>query len=156
MAVMLFENAQHVGDLLAAIWAEPAPADHDPLANVGRGEPDLEPVAHAGHLLRGAAQVLSLTSMHGAVITYVTGGPPPSVTCLLRPAGRVGGSSLLVMIAISLGFAGLWVYGALRGRLLGAGVAMEELRRSVPGFTLGGAVYMAGTLAQFSFLSRQP
>jgi uncharacterized membrane protein len=58
----------------------------------------------------------------------------------------------LVMIAISLGFAGLWVYVALRGQLLGAGVAMEELRRSVPGFTLGGAVYAAGTLVA-AFLS---
>jgi hypothetical protein len=26
---------QHVGDLLAIIWAGPAPADHDPLADVG-------------------------------------------------------------------------------------------------------------------------
>lgn len=47
MAVMLLENAQHVGDLLAIIWAGPAPADNDPLADVGRGEPDLKTVAHA-------------------------------------------------------------------------------------------------------------
>jgi hypothetical protein len=52
---MLLENAHDVGDLLAIIWAGPAPADNDPLTDVGRGEPDLEPVAHAGHLFRGAA-----------------------------------------------------------------------------------------------------
>src|SRR5216684_2020001 len=55
MAVMLLENAHDVGDLLAIIWAGPAPADNDPLTDVGRGEPDLEPVAHAGHLFRCAA-----------------------------------------------------------------------------------------------------
>ncbi len=53
--VSLLQNAQHVGDLLATIWAGPAPADNDPLADVGHGEPDHEPVAHAGHLLQGAA-----------------------------------------------------------------------------------------------------
>jgi hypothetical protein len=55
MAVMLLENAHDVSDLLAIIWAGPAPADNDPLTDIGRGEPDLEPVAHAGHLFRGAA-----------------------------------------------------------------------------------------------------
>jgi uncharacterized membrane protein len=52
----------------------------------------------------------------------------------------------LVMIVISCGFAGVWVYVALRGQRLGAAVAAEELRRSVPGFTFGLAVYGAGTL----------
>lgn len=52
---MLFENAQDVGDLLAVIWTGPAPANNDPLTDIGRSEPDLEPVAQAGHLFRGAA-----------------------------------------------------------------------------------------------------
>ncbi len=52
---MLLENAQDVGDLLAIIWAGPTPADNNPLADIGRCEPDLEPVAHAGHLFLGAA-----------------------------------------------------------------------------------------------------
>ena len=51
---MLFEDAKDVGDLLAVIWAGPAPADNDPLTDVGPGEPDREPVAHAGHLFRGS------------------------------------------------------------------------------------------------------
>jgi hypothetical protein len=33
----------------------PTPADHDPLTDIGRCEPDLEPVAQAGHPFRGAA-----------------------------------------------------------------------------------------------------
>src|SRR5258708_2792828 len=52
--VCFLKNAQDVGHLLAACWAGP-PADHDPLADVGGGEPDLKPVAQAGHLSRGGA-----------------------------------------------------------------------------------------------------
>ena len=52
----------------------------------------------------------------------------------------------LVMIAISAGFAGLWVYVATHARALGAALPPEALRDSIPGFTLGGAVYVAGTL----------
>jgi hypothetical protein len=55
MGVMLLEDAHDVGDLLAVIWAGPAPADHDPLTDIGRCEPDHEPVAQAGHPFRGAA-----------------------------------------------------------------------------------------------------
>lgn len=47
---MLLEDAQDVSHLLAAIGAGLAPADHDPLADVSRCEPDLEPVAHTCHL----------------------------------------------------------------------------------------------------------
>jgi hypothetical protein len=53
--VILLENAQDVGDLVAVTRAGPAPADHDPLADIGGCEADLEPVAHAGHLLPGWA-----------------------------------------------------------------------------------------------------
>jgi uncharacterized membrane protein len=52
----------------------------------------------------------------------------------------------LVMIAISAGFAGLWVYVATHAAALGAAVPSEALRSSIPGFTLGGAAYVAGTL----------
>ena len=52
----------------------------------------------------------------------------------------------LVMIAISLGFTGLWVYVATHAQKLGAAVPPEALRSSIPGFTLGGAAYVAGTL----------
>ena len=52
----------------------------------------------------------------------------------------------LVMIAISAGFAGLWVYVATHAPALGATVPPEALRSSIPGFTLGGAAYVVGTL----------
>ena len=52
----------------------------------------------------------------------------------------------LVMIAISAGFAGLWVYVATHAPALGAALPPQALRDSIPGFTLGGAVYVAGTL----------
>jgi uncharacterized membrane protein len=52
----------------------------------------------------------------------------------------------LVMIAISAGFAALWVYVVTHAPSLGAAVPQGALRQSVPGFTLGGAVYAAGTL----------
>jgi uncharacterized membrane protein len=52
----------------------------------------------------------------------------------------------LVMIAISAGFAAMWVYVVTHASSLGAAMPRGALRRSVPGFVLGGAVYLAGTL----------
>ena len=52
----------------------------------------------------------------------------------------------LVMIAISAGFAALWVYVATHAPALGATVPPDALRSSIPGFTLGGVAYVAGTL----------
>ncbi len=43
----------------------------------------------------------------------------------------------LVMIAISLGFAGLWIYVATHAAALGATVPPDALRKSIPGFTGG-------------------
>jgi hypothetical protein len=39
--VSFLKDAQDIGDRLAAPWCGPAPADHDPLADVGGCEPDL-------------------------------------------------------------------------------------------------------------------
>jgi uncharacterized membrane protein len=52
----------------------------------------------------------------------------------------------LVMIAMSFGFAGLWIYVVSHAGKLGAGPQEHALRRSVPGFTGGLLVYVAGTL----------
>jgi TMEM175 potassium channel family protein len=52
----------------------------------------------------------------------------------------------LVMIAISAGFAAMWVYVVTHAPSLGAAVPQGALRQSIPGFTLGGAVYVAATL----------
>jgi hypothetical protein len=38
---MLLEDAQDVSDLLTAIGAGTAPADHDPLSDISRCEPNL-------------------------------------------------------------------------------------------------------------------
>jgi uncharacterized membrane protein len=52
----------------------------------------------------------------------------------------------LVMIAVSLGFAGLWIYVVTHAQQLGGQAQPEALRRSIPGFTGGLLVYVAGTL----------
>ena len=52
----------------------------------------------------------------------------------------------LVMIAISAGFAAMWVYVVTHASSLGGAVPQDALRRSALGWTLGGAVYLAGTL----------
>ena len=66
---------------------------------------------------------------------------------LTGPGGTVATVTYgLVMIVISAGFAALWVYVVTHGPSLGAAVPPGALRQSVPGFTLGGAVYAAGTL----------
>ena len=66
---------------------------------------------------------------------------------LTDPDGKVATVTYgLVMIAISVGFAALWVYVVTHAPSLGAVVPQGALGQSVPGFTLGGAVYVAGTL----------
>jgi len=55
----------------------------------------------------------------------------------------------LVMIAISLGFAGLWIYVVTRGPALGATLPPEALRQSIPGFTGGLIAYVLATLIAF-------
>jgi uncharacterized membrane protein len=66
---------------------------------------------------------------------------------LREPGGSVATVTYgLVMIAISAGFAGLWVYVVTYAPALGAALPPEALRSSIPGFTLGGAAYVAGTL----------
>jgi uncharacterized membrane protein len=52
----------------------------------------------------------------------------------------------LVMIAISCGFAGLWIYVATHAVALGAGVPPEALRQSIPGFTGGLVAYVVATV----------
>jgi hypothetical protein len=55
LGVSFLEDAEDVGDHVTAISCRPAPPDHDPLADVGGGEPDLKPVVHVGSLLAGWA-----------------------------------------------------------------------------------------------------
>jgi uncharacterized membrane protein len=90
-------------------------------------------------LLMGVVAIPFPTSLvaehlHGA------GGPTATVTYGL------------VMIAISAAFAGIWVYVVTHASRLGAALPRQTLRQSVPGFTVGGAAYVGGTLvAAFGF-----
>jgi len=52
----------------------------------------------------------------------------------------------LVMIYISLGFAGLWIYVVTHAAQLGGQAHPDTLRGSIPGFTGGLLVYVAGTV----------
>jgi len=66
---------------------------------------------------------------------------------LLEEGGTVATVTYgIVMIAISAGFAGVWVYVVTHARSLGAALPPGALRQSVPGFTLGGVAYAVGTL----------
>jgi uncharacterized membrane protein len=52
----------------------------------------------------------------------------------------------LVMILISIGFAGLWIYTVRHAAKLGGQVEPDMLRRSIPRFTAGLLGYVAGTV----------
>jgi uncharacterized membrane protein len=66
---------------------------------------------------------------------------------LHEPAGAAAAVSYgLVMIFISLGFAGLWIYVVTHAEKLGGQAQPEALHRSIPGFTGGLLVYVAGTI----------
>jgi uncharacterized membrane protein len=66
---------------------------------------------------------------------------------LLQSGGKVAAVTYgLVMIAISGGFSAVWVYVATHAEWLGAPLPRDALRQSIPGFTLGGAAYVAGTV----------
>jgi uncharacterized membrane protein len=66
---------------------------------------------------------------------------------LHKPAGGAAAVSYgLVMILISVGFAGLWIYLVTHAERLGGRAQPEALRRSIPGFTGGLLGYVAGTI----------
>jgi uncharacterized membrane protein len=89
--------------------------------------------------------VLNLLLLMGIVVI-------PFPTALVADnLGRPGATTAavlygLVMIAISVGFASLWIYVATHAPALGAALPPEALRSSIPGFTGGLLVYVAGTL----------
>jgi uncharacterized membrane protein len=66
----------------------------------------------------------------------------------LRHTGGVAATVTygLVMIAVSISFAGLWIYVVTHAERLGGRAQPEALRRSIPGFTGGLLVYVGGTL----------
>jgi TMEM175 potassium channel family protein len=101
-----------------------------------------------GHLTRvnRAVLVLNLLLLLGVVAI-------PWPTALVAAGLRHGGSGPaaavtygLVMILISIGFAGLWIYVVTHAAQLGGQAEPEALRRSIPGFTGGLLAYVAGTV----------
>ena len=92
--------------------------------------------------------VLNLLLLLGVVaIPFPTG----LVADHLGQPGRAGNAAAvaygLVMIVISIGFAGLWVYVVTHAQALGAvAVPPEALRASIPGFTGGLLAYVVATL----------
>ena len=66
----------------------------------------------------------------------------------LRASGGVAATVTygLVLMAASVGFAGLWIYVVTHAERLGGSAQPEALRRSIPGFTAGLLVYVAATL----------
>jgi len=66
---------------------------------------------------------------------------------LTGPGGAVAAVTYgLVMIAISFGFDGIWVYVVTHAAALGAPLPREALWQSIPRFTAGLFVYVVGTL----------
>jgi uncharacterized membrane protein len=100
-----------------------------------------------GHVKRVDRSLLVLNLLLLMVIVAIP-FPTQLVAEHLRGSGGTAATVTygLVMIAMSAGFAAMWVYVVTHAPSLGAVVLQGALRQSAPGFTLGGAVYVAGTL----------
>jgi uncharacterized membrane protein len=100
-----------------------------------------------GHITRVDRPVLVLNLL---LLLGVVALPWPTALVakhLHDPDGAAAAVSYgLVMILISVGFAGLWIYVVTHAAKLGGQVEPETLRRSIPGFTGGLLVYVAGTV----------
>jgi uncharacterized membrane protein len=100
-----------------------------------------------GHVKRVDRPLLVLNLLLLMVIVAIP-FPTQLVAEHLRGSGGTAATVTygLVMIAMSAGYSAMWVYVVTHAPSLGAVVPQGALRQSVPGFTLGGAVYVAGTL----------
>ncbi len=100
-----------------------------------------------GHITRADRPVLVLNLF---LLLGIVAIPWPTALVaenLHKPAGAAAAVSYgLVMILISIGFAGLWIYTVRHAEKLGGQVEPETLRRSIPRFTGGLLAYVAGTI----------
>ena len=100
-----------------------------------------------GHVTRVDRPLLVLNLLLLMVIVAI---PFPTQLVAEHLRGSGGTAAMvtygLVMIAMSAGFTAIWVYVVTHAPSLGAAVPQGTLRRSIPGFTLGGAAYVAATL----------
>ena len=101
-------------------------------------------LAHVSRVDRPLLVINLLLLMAVVVIPF----PTSLVAEHLQGAGGVAATVTygLVLIAASLGFAGLWIYVVTHAEALGGQAQPEALRRSIPGFTGGLLVYAAATL----------
>ena len=101
-------------------------------------------LAHVSRVDRPLLVINLLLLMAVVVIPF----PTSLVAEHLRGAGGVAATVTygLVLIAASLGFAGLWIYVVTHAERLGGQAQPEALRRSIPGFTGGLLVYVAATV----------
>ena len=98
-------------------------------------------LAHVSRVDRPLLVINLLLLMAVVVIPF----PTSLVAGHLRNSGGVAATVTygLVLIAASLGFAGLWIYVVTHAERLGGLAQPEALRRSIPGFTGGLLVYVA-------------
>ena len=101
-------------------------------------------LAHVSRVDRPLLVINLLLLMAVVVIPF----PTSLVAEHLQGAGGVAATVTygLVLIAASLGFAGLWIYVVTHAERLGGQAQPEALRRSIPGFTGGLLVYVAATV----------
>jgi uncharacterized membrane protein len=100
-----------------------------------------------GHVTRVDRPLLVLNLLLLMVIVAIP-FPTQLVAEHLRGSGGTAATVTygLLMIAMSAGFTAIWVYVVTHAPSLGAAVPQGTLRRTIPGFTLGGAAYVAATL----------
>jgi uncharacterized membrane protein len=100
-----------------------------------------------GHISRADRPVLVLNLF---LLLGIVAIPWPTALVadhLRGPGGAAAAVTYgLVMILISIGFAGLWIYIVRHAEELGGQVEPETLRRSTPRFTAGLLAYVAGTI----------
>ena len=101
-------------------------------------------LAHVSRVDRPLLVINLLLLMAVVVIPF----PTSLVAEHLQGSGGVAATVTygLVLIAASLGFAGLWIYVVTHAERLGGQAQPEALRRSIPGFTGGLLVYVAATV----------
>ena len=101
-------------------------------------------LAHVTRVDRPLLVINLLLLMAVVVIPF----PTSLVADNLRHSGGVAATVTygLVLIAASLGFAGLWIYVVTHAERLGGQAQPEALRHSIPAFTGGLLVYVAATL----------
>jgi TMEM175 potassium channel family protein len=103
-------------------------------------------LAHVARVDRPLLVINLLLLMGIVAIPFPTALVADNLTGTGADANAAAVTYGLVMIAISIGFAGLWIYVVNHAAALGAALPPEALRQSIPGFTGGLVAYVGATL----------